>query len=862
MLFSATAAWADGDGDGSLTHPYSGEWLAYDLGKKIKVGDYLAYNCVVRWGDIDVFDDKLDNAHIVPRHQEWAVGDVIDESPFTGYSNYCDLNSFADRQRHMFVVTAVNDINTTMIDITGHYTGLYDYTPDEDGFFRVYTAPVMRSVLGHDGSSKVLLMDDVYLSDVPDATMASTFTGTLDGGGHTIWAARPEVQHDGGGHYKRSYLFTSAERATVKNLTFKNIREHSSDRGRQAIIVQQATNRCHFDNITFDNVSIWSAKDEAGAVAGYSQSCTFTNITVKNSDFTVDGSTVGVVTGCSDEGTLLNIVVENCDCTAYGSQAGGVAGRCITSKFSAIKVKGLTCEADDDNAGGVVGEAFIQYISNQSIFTDIDIQDCFITVNGVGAGGVAGRSEYGYYADCTIDDQTGICADGGGLHAYAGGVVGYSRTDNFHNCINSALIAADDNGAGGIAGYADDHPTISFCLNTGMVVSIPKSKVIGSNGYYSKYKNQELPCIEKYYRGKRYVIRLTGTDIGKTSHNYYGGIVGSTYGASIKKCANLGSMNLTDATGGIAGEAYFESSITDCFTDFIAPAGVYGIVKSNMSFIMNCLDLSEKPSYDTQYSTTNLYNKDNIIEAQLLSGEICASLGAAWEQNLGTDPYPTPTGDKGLYHTRQMIGKDYGTICVPFPLKSLNGVGISRREYYTFKEVKNEADGTMSLCFEYVDEVPAGTPAIFSAYVTGPYEFVQTKAEYEFEPQSTDGTEWSFCGTYEQKTFTGDEAKCIYYLDGTADKCAIRNATKTTIAPYRAYFTGPSIETFNGSNGSPARAVRFILADEDGETTTLQLVGDDLVPVQNGKTYTLFGTEAGKGYRGIVVRNGKLVRNY
>ena len=86
----------------------------------------------------------------------------------------------------------------------------------------------------------------------------------------------------------------------------------------------------------------------------------------------------------------------------------------------------------------------------------------------------------------------------------------------------------------------------------------------------------------------------------------------------------------------------------------------------------------------------------------------------------------------------------------------------------------------------------------------------------------------------------------------------IRNAKKTTIAPFRAYFVGPNIHELNGSNCGQAQAIRFVLEDADGSTADLQLVGDDIVPVQdNGKVYTIMGTEAGDSYRGLVIRNGK-----
>lgn len=88
----------------------------------------------------------------------------------------------------------------------------------------------------------------------------------------------------------------------------------------------------------------------------------------------------------------------------------------------------------------------------------------------------------------------------------------------------------------------------------------------------------------------------------------------------------------------------------------------------------------------------------------------------------------------------------------------------------------------------------------------------------------------------------------------------IRNAKKLTHPLYRAFFHGPSIDDLKELLGNPSGArVSIVIDGIEDETSALQLVADDLVSGQNAKTYTLFGTEAGEGYRGIVVRGGKKV---
>ena len=285
--------------------------------------------------------------------------------------------------------------------------------------------------------------------------------------------------------------------------------------------------------------------------------------------------------------------------------------------------------------------------------------------------------------------------------------------------------------------------------------------------------------------------------------------------------------------------------------------------------IESCYIISPDVNIDNYDACTSLQNGTiDLDEWEVGNGHLTYRLNGytlneegthLWEQNLGTDAHPV-LGSKGIYHTRKMSGKDYGTICVPFPLASNKDLwSVDRREYYIFKEAKEEADGTMCLCFEYVDEVPAGTPALFRSIYNTTYEFRSAKDESNFYAQATTGNDWTFTGTYEQAVFEGDAAETIYYVDGTAHASAIKNAKKTTIAPFRAYFGGPNINDLTNRGVSKAK-MRITKNGIEDETTALELIGDDLVPVQQGgKTYSLMGTEVGEDYSGLVIRNGKKV---
>ncbi len=227
------------------------------------------------------------------------------------------------------------------------------------------------------------------------------------------------------------------------------------------------------------------------------------------------------------------------------------------------------------------------------------------------------------------------------------------------------------------------------------------------------------------------------------------------------------------------------------------------------------------------------------------SNDVTKSL--SWQQNLGTDACPIP-GNKGIYHSRNVTSK-YGTVCLPYALKSSDDI-----KYYDFSnEITNE--GEVKLKFVYTETVNPGTPVLFRS-ANGEQSFIDytqcATTDFNLSREAGSG-DWKIHSHPFEKVFEGDDAKTVYYIAG--DK--IKNAQKTTIAPFRAYFRGPSIETLTAAG---AKSIQIVLEDEDGMTTALELVGEDLVPVQQGvKAYSLMGTEVGGSYRGIVIKNGKKV---
>lgn len=240
------------------------------------------------------------------------------------------------------------------------------------------------------------------------------------------------------------------------------------------------------------------------------------------------------------------------------------------------------------------------------------------------------------------------------------------------------------------------------------------------------------------------------------------------------------------------------------------------------------------------------YEIERGVLANKLNANLSESSNGLWQQNLGTEDYPT-FGSKGIYHART-VSNQYGTVCLPYLLKSDDNI-----QFYTFKAVDTEGD--VVLKFEYTPEVQPGNPALFRVADFGEKEFLNngTAEEWSEYARSTTSRPMQFQGVFAQKVFTETTeipSNNIYYIS----KDQIRYAKKTTIAPFRAYIYGPDI---NDLTAAGAKSIQFVIEDEDGETTALEFVGNDLKPVQNGKTYSIMGTEVDENYRGIVIKNGK-----
>ncbi|MCQ2222900.1 MAG: hypothetical protein MJZ35_03815 [Bacteroidaceae bacterium] len=384
------------------------------------------------------------------------------------------------------------------------------------------------------------------------------------------------------------------------------------------------------------------------------------------------------------------------------------------------------------------------------------------------------------------------------------------------------------------------------------------------------------------------IIENCGSYANVSGKKHAGGILGrvSTGEESdglkvyINNCFSHGIITAYDGNSGlISGYMKDHGYVTNCWSNAYLrrteerntwPYGCeYDINECFVGYnrklnISNCF-ITDASTHIDRYSEYPLQSGvTDVTSDELAIGKVTYSLNKSnatnkkeliWQQNIGNDGSPT-FGNKGLYHSRsRKVGNQYGTVCLPFRVQSNDKIN-----YYDHKYNLDNIDSEgVTLGFKYEEDyIGQGQAVLYRVHDDSPSVCFECADQTWFEdkPQNTRFSEWDMFGTYEQMTLTEDSepsSKEVYYLSGDM----IHNARKTNIAPYHAYIIGPNIDTLKAAG---AKAIQIVLEDEDGMTTALEMVGEDLVPAQHtGKAYSIMGTEVDESYRGIVIKNGKKV---
>lgn len=220
------------------------------------------------------------------------------------------------------------------------------------------------------GGLTYVLANDITVIAPVGTIGPSSFSGTLDGAGHTItiqYTSNNTTFFEAGS----GILFRMFSNGTVKNLTISGAKITTGTTSTQfGFLAFRAYGNIVVDNVHVINATMTSGNAPGGNFGGFfGDTAADANITIRNSSFngTIDTTfTVGGLLGRlgTNAGGTADLTVENCtvsgNFTGTGYVAGLVAivkGGDITVTNTEIKNATITASTETGLAGGVFGIA-------------------------------------------------------------------------------------------------------------------------------------------------------------------------------------------------------------------------------------------------------------------------------------------------------------------------------------------------------------------------------------------------------------------------------------------------------------------------------------------------------------------------
>lgn len=403
---------------------------------------------------------------------------------------------------------------------------------------------------------------------IPIGSEQKKFSGSYDGGGHTISNLKVNATTVDAG------LFGYISNGEVKNLKLSNVNIQSTANYTGAIAGRV---KGSIINCTVESGSV-SGKEYVGGMVG----------NVKNSSSVVGGSNAASISGAKYIGGIVGFVRKNVqidsanntgNITATGYQVGGILGSSIpneTTESTGIVIRNCTCtskisvcctsEPGDDSqnkyVGGIAGAlGSISYdTGNIGSYSDYKVENCTFS----------GSIEAGYNKASTKYS--------GGL---LGGIVGCLRNGTVKDCNvrNASIkslsnISSDFSGnafmyCGGIAGVLFDSK-VDHCLAKKTTVSALRTvgAIAGASGYYgahitTAYAPKGMDNVIS--NSLSYQCKVSTSTNSASSQ--LGGIVGALDGGTVVNCVAYApgiegnyskgkweTMLPIAAIGGIAGQ--------------------------------------------------------------------------------------------------------------------------------------------------------------------------------------------------------------------------------------------------------------------------------------------------------------------
>lgn len=371
-------------------------------------------------------------------------------------------------------------------------------------------------------------------------THPNSFSGTIDGKGHTISNLTINTTVPGAG------FIGQINGGSIKNLTLADVNINSTSSHVAAFAGAISSTKVRIENCHVESGTVQGAGSYvAGIASGSSESVLISKCSNK-ANITGNGNYVGGIAGYGDAGNSTN--------------SGAVTG---TSYTGGIAGKGNV--TDCENSGNVTGSAnYVGGITGNGTVTESDNEgDVNTTKAGDYLGGITGN---GGATDC--NNYGDVIRVQGSSSEYTGGISGYSSKP-VTNCTNSGKVVGSLY-VGGIAGYISG-TSVTDCENYG-VVSADRWHIGGIVGHCLKStvsgctNKADISSVGSTASNATSVAGIAGYVEGDTSsisgnvneadivgYRALGGIVGYLVNGTVSGNKHTGNVSWLDNTTGYNG---------------------------------------------------------------------------------------------------------------------------------------------------------------------------------------------------------------------------------------------------------------------------------------------------------------------
>ena len=366
-------------------------------------------------------------------------------------------------------------------------------------------------------------------TDTSQGFQGIPFTGTFDGGGHTIFY----LEFKGGSTLDYAGLFGYAENAVIRNINLESLR--------------------------FMFVGSYAGGLVGRQSGGFITNCSCTG-TISSDNCAAGGGIAGMV----ENGSMADCRSQvSFDCYSYSdSCSGGLVGLMTGGSIINCRNTGsITCSSDYSFAGGIAG---LQYSSSVSNCYNTGAITCY-GINVACAGGIAGEQHVSSISNCR---NTGKITCNFSDSSYVGGIAGSQRIRcSIDNCCSTADVTSFFTNiayVGGLAGYQNGHlpgNSISNSYSMGTVTCSysDDSFAGGLVGYLIRVH------IQKCYSASH----VTGaTYTGGFSGNYGSGPLEDCFWDTQTNGTAIGVGNGSSSSSGVYGRTTEQMQQQATFTDY------------------------------------------------------------------------------------------------------------------------------------------------------------------------------------------------------------------------------------------------------------------------------------------------------